>query len=314
MTSPLIHHVSVINRDSRQSFEFYHKLLGLDFLLKTVNQEDMEMYHLFFGDTTGRPGTEFSVFELKQGQAKAYGTNTLERTVFAVPSEASLTFWEQRLREAGVFNCEIEDYHDTKVLRFEDQEGVQLGLQPVDWDASDRYPYTAGEIPEEHAIFGIKAVHARVRYTKATARSFGEIFGLELTDEFTDNGHTVSVLTSPGALFGQELHLVEDRERNLEVNGAGAIHHIALNAQDDDALLAVEKSIVSKNFHYSGIKNREFFRSLYYREPNDLLIEVATEQTDFQKPEGGEDDFDAIPLYLPPFLEQRRGFIESKLY
>lgn len=314
MTSPLIHHVSVINRDSRQSFEFYHKLLGLDFLLKTVNQEDMEMYHLFFGDTTGRPGTEFSVFELKQGQAKAYGTNALERTVFAVPSEASLTFWEQRLRESGVFNCEIEDYHDTKVLRFEDQDGVQLGLQPVDWGASDRYPYTAGDIPEEHAIFGIKAVHARVRYTKATARSFGEIFGLELTGEFMDNGHKVSVLTSPGALFGQELHLVEDRERNLEVNGAGAIHHIALNARDDDALLAVEKSIVSKNFRYSGIKNREFFRSLYYREPNNLLIEVATEQTDFQKPEGGTGDFDAIPLYLPPFLEPRRGFIESKLY
>lgn len=82
MTSPIIHHVSVMNRDVQRSFEFYHKLLGMELLLKTVNQDDMEMYHLFYGDTTGRPGTEFSVFEMKSGPTKAYGTNSLERMIF----------------------------------------------------------------------------------------------------------------------------------------------------------------------------------------------------------------------------------------
>lgn len=312
MTSPIIHHVSVINRDSRQSFEFYHKLLGLDFLLKTVNQDDMEMYHLFFGDTTGRPGTEFSVFEMKQGMTKTYGTNALERTIFAVPSTTSLQFWEQRLQEAGVFNCEIEDYGDTQILRFEDADGVLLGLQPVDWP-QPRFPYNAAGIPTEHAIFGIHAVHCRVRYAKATARSFGELFGLEVATDFTDNGYAVTVIGKQGALFDQQLHLIEDRERGLEVNGVGAIHHIALNATDYAELEAVEKGILSKNFRYSGIKNREFFQSLYYREPNNLLIEVATEQTNFQKSDSTAASFDELPLYLPPFLEQRRGFIESKL-
>lgn len=314
MTHPIIHHVSVINRDSKVSFEFYHKLLGLDFLLKTVNQDDMEMYHLFFGDTTGRPGTEFSVFEMKSGAPKKYGTNSLERTIFAVPSEQSLVYWEQRLREADVFNCEIEDYHHSKILRFEDSDGVLLGLMPVQKNVDESYyPYKESDIPEEHAIFGIHAVHCRVRYPQASTRSFEDLFDLQVVDEFEDQNHAITVLSKEGALFNQQLHLVEDRLRNLEEMGSGGIQHIALNAVDETNLLQVEKKILHTNFHYSGIKNREFFKSLYYREPNSLLIEVATEQTHFTKAPAHITNFEDLPLYLPPFLESRRSFIESKL-
>lgn len=313
LTSPIIHHVSVINRDSNQSFEFYHKVLGLDFLLKTVNQDDMEMYHLFFGDTTGRPGTEFSVFEMKNGPKKAYGTNSLERTIFAVPSEASLTFWEARLNEHGVFNCEIEDYNGGKILRFEDQDGVLLGVKAVEKREDEQYFAHVTDVPEEHAIFGIHSVHCRVRYAKATSTSFEKIFGLKQIATFEDNGHHVTVLSTEDALFGQELHLVEDRNRSLEQTGVGAIQHIALNAKNYNALLEIEEHILEKNFRYSGIKNREFFQSLYYREPNNLLIEVATEQTNFKKAVMNTAHLADIELYLPPFLEERRSFIESKL-
>ena len=314
MTNPIIHHVSVINRDSKQAFDFYHKLLGLDFLLKTVNQDDMEMYHLFFGDTTGRPGTEFSVFELKSHSPKTYGTNALERTIFAVPSEASLLFWEQRLNDHGVFNCEIENYHGNKILRFEDQDGVLLGLIPVVKQQDENYfAHTTAEIPLEHAIFGIHSVHCRVRYAKASSVSFQQIFGLKETATFEDNGYQVTVLSTDDALFGQELHLYEDRNRNLEKMGIGGIQHIALNAKNSNELLEIEDKILEKNFHYSGIKNREFFQSLYYREPNNLLIEVATEQTNFQKAVMTTEHLDDIELYLPAFLEEQRSFIESKL-
>ncbi|WP_274307893.1 VOC family protein [Solibacillus daqui] len=314
MTSPIIHHVSVINRDSKQSFEFYHKLLGMDFLLKTVNQDDMEMYHLFFGDTTGRPGTEFSVFEMKNGPQKTYGTNALERTIFAVPSEESLIFWEARLNTHGVFNCEIEEYNGSKILRFEDHDGVLLGLTPVTMREDEQYyPYITADIPVEHAIFGIHSVHCRVRFAKATAVSFEEIFGLKQITTFEENGYHVTVLGTDNVLFEQQLHLYEDRTRNLEQMGIGAIQHIALNAKDNHTLLEIEESILEKNFHYSGIKNREFFQSLYYREPNNLLIEVATEQTNFKKAVMKTDQLDDIELYLPPFLEQRRSFIESTI-
>lgn len=308
----IIHHVSVINRDVQRSFEFYDKLLGMELLLKTVNQDDMEMYHLFFGDTTGRPGTEFSVFEMKSGPTKVYGTNSLERTIFAVPSEQSLIFWEKRLREHDVFNCEIEDYDGSKILRFEDPDGVLLGITPV--KKQDLYfPRETADIPLEHAILGIDAVHCRVRYAKASVRAFEKMFDVTELKRFDDNGYRVTVLGRDDALFGQTLHLYEDRTRNLEQMGVGGIQHIALNARDYSELLAVEEFIINKNFRYSGIKNREFFQSLYYREPNNLLIEVATEQTDFQKTAMDTSDFAAIPLYLPPFLENRRSFIESKL-
>lgn len=314
MTSPLIHHVSVINRDSKLSYEFYHNILGLDFILKTVNQDDMEMYHLFFGDITGRPGTEFSVFEMKTGTDKKYGTNSLERNVFAVPSVESLYFWEKRLQQFGIFNCELEDYNGTKILRFEDRDGVQLGLTPVKPSTTEEYfPRTADDIPLEHAILGIDSIHCRVRYAEASARSFENFFGLEKSHQFTDNNYQVTVLKKDESLFSQELHLFEDRTRNLEIMGSGGIQHIALSVKTDSDLLAVEEKILNKNVHYSGIMDREFFKSLYYRDPNSLLIEVATEDIDFKKPDIHNLSYEEIPLYLPAFLEERRSFIESKL-
>lgn len=313
MPSPIIHHVSVINRDSKRSYEFYHNILGLEFILKTVNQDDMEMYHLFFGDTTGRPGTEFSVFEMKNGVDKKYGTNALERNVFAVPSIESLYFWEKRLQQFGIFNCEIEDYNDTKILRFEDYDGVQLGFIPVKPSKEPYFPRATEEIPLEHAILGIDSIHCRVRYAAASARSFENFFGLKTTKKFSDNDYEVTVLTKDDVLFNQELHLFEDRTRNLEIMGSGGIQHIALNVKTESTLLTVEEKIMNKNIHYSGIMNREFFKSLYYRDPNSLLIEVATEEIDFKKPDITGLTFEEIPLYLPDFLEERRSFIESKL-
>lgn len=314
MTSPIIHHVSVINRDSKLSYEFYHTILGLEFILKTVNQDDMEMYHLFFGDTTGRPGTEFSVFEMKTGVDKKYGTNSLERNVFAVPSIESLYFWEKRLQQFDVFNCEIEDYNETKILRFEDRDGVQLGMIPTKAKLNEQhYPRATEDIPLEHAILGIDSIHCRVRYAEASVRSFESFFGLKTKHTFIDNTYNVTVLGKDDALFNQELHIFEDRTRNLEIMGSGGIQHIALNVQTDSALLAVEEKILNKNIHYSGIMNREFFKSLYYRDPNSLLIEVATEEIDFKKPDISGLSYEEIPLYLPDFLEQRRSFIESKL-
>ena len=315
MTSPMIHHVSVINRNSQRTFNFYHKVLGLDFLLKTVNQDDIEMYHLFFGDTTGRPGTEFSVFDMKQTRDKKFGTNALERTIFAVPSIESLTFWEKRLNASGTFNCEIEDYNQSKILRFEDEDGVLLGFMPVEKQAEETYyPHATADIPAEHAIFGIHAVHCRVRYPEATARSMAELLDYEVKGTFEDNGTTVTIIsTKTPARFHQELHLVEDRARDLAEEGVGSIQHIAMNATSYEHLLEIEQRLLAKNYPYSGIKNRDFFKALYYRDPNRMLIEVATEQTNFQKSDMNTENFEDIELFLPLFLEERRRFIESKL-
>ena len=123
----------------------------------------------------------------------------------------------------------------------------------------------------------------------------------------------MTVLTKDDALFDQEIHLIEDRAKTLEQMGVGGIQHVALNVKNYQQLLEVEEHILERNIRYSGIKNREFFQSLYYREPNNLLIEVATEEIHFEKQHYDLTDFQTIPLYLPSFLEPRRSFIESKL-
>lgn len=314
MKSPLIHHVSVINRDRYTTFDFYHKLLGLEFLLKTVNQDEIEMIHLFFGDKTGRPGTEFSVFEMQNAPQKKFGTNSLERTVFAVPSEASLQFWLDRFDAHDVFNCEIEEYQGRKYLHFEDRDGIQLALTPLrKGDPSEQSPPESADIPMDHAILGIDSFQCRVRYAEASARAFMNMHGLQKIEVYEHNHHQVTVLGQEDALFGQQLHLIEDRTREIEEQGVGSVQHIALNAKNQSYLLEVEERILAINFRYSGIKQRDFFESLYYREPNNLLIEVATEQTNFVKPAMETNDYDAIPLFLPDFLESRRSYIENQI-
>lgn len=311
--SPIIHHVSVINRDVEKTFHFYHKVLGLDLLMKTVNQDDIEMYHLFFSDTKGRPGTEFTIFQMQTGRAKQFGTNAIERTVFAVPSEDALYFWEQRLNESGLFNCEIEQYNDSKILRFEDYDGVQLGLTPVSDTRNEFYTHATTEIALENAIIGIDSVHLRVRYPKATADILSHYYGLEPIKLLQDNDLQVTVLSKENSLFDQEIHLIEDKDRPLEVQGIGSAHHIALAVKDKAELKTLEDKVVERNFVNSGIKNREFFYSFYFREPNNILFETATEEITLEKEAYEEVDFDKIPLYLPDFLELRRNFIESNL-
>ncbi|PSL40035.1 glyoxalase family protein [Planomicrobium soli] len=314
MTSPIIHHVSVINRDRYVTFDFYHKLLGLEFLLKTVNQDEVEMIHLFFGDQTGRPGTEFSVFEMPSAPQKQFGTNSLERTIFAVPSEASLQFWRARFEAHDIFNCGIEYYQGRQYLHFEDRDGIQLALTPLrKGEASEHAPHESADIPLEHAILGIDSFQCRVRYAEASARAFMKMHGLRKIETYEHNHHEVTVLGGEDALFGQQLHLIEDRIRDIEKQGAGSVQHIALSAKDRTYLDKVEKMILDINFRYSGIKQRDFFESLYYREPNNLLIEVATEQTNFVKPTGATEDYEAIPLFLPDFLEGRRSYIENQI-
>lgn len=319
MNQSIIHHVSVINRDIEKSFHFYHNILGLDLLLKTVNQDDVEMYHLFFSDTTGRPGTEFTIFQMTNGIDKTFGTNTIERTVFAVPSVAALYFWEKRLNNLGLFNCEIEDYNGSKILRFEDFDGIQLGFVPLkeDSDTTAYFGRKTVEISLENAIVGIDSVHLRVRYSTPTANLLYTLVGLSSTKTIQQGNFTTTVLTKANSFLNQEIHLVEDKKNPIEIPGIGSVHHLALSVKNKAELQTVENKLTNKNFFNSGIKNREFFHSLYFREPNNLLIEIATEETSLSKAahESYEKvDFKDIPLLLPDFLEPRRTTIEQRLF
>ncbi|MGY3749760.1 VOC family protein [Vagococcus acidifermentans] len=315
---PTIHHVSIINRYIVPSFEFYHNILGLKLLMKTVNQDDTSMYHLFFSDEQGRPGTEFTVFEMTEGKQRTFGTNAIERTVFKVPSEHSLDFWEKRFDAFDVCHYGKERYNGRPILRFEGPDGTGLGLVAMKEQESlaDFRPPAAEDIPEAHRILGIDSVHLRVHYSEATKRELETLLGWSVKGEtpFFDTPFKVTVLTNNDDRLNQEVHIIHDNQSPVEEQGIGSIHHVAFGVPDRKALDDALSRVQVKNFRHSPIKNREFFQSLYYREPNQLLIEIATNDGYLAEHEAGAADaFDTIPLYLPTFLEPQRRQLERQL-
>ncbi|MBF0715466.1 VOC family protein [Gemelliphila palaticanis] len=309
-----IHHISTLIGDIRTSYNFYHNILGMKLILKTVNQDDSTMYHLFFGDETGRAGTEFTIFEMKNYPENKFGTNAIERTYFLVKSEESIKYWEERLESFDVCHYGIEEYNGKKILRFEDSDGMKLGFVYKDTDMKEMDPYVHPDINPEHAILGIGEVHFRVRYTEPTEQILTNFFEFEKYNEIVDNDFKVSLLKIKDNPFGHEIHIIEDKKSQTSFNGVGGIHHIAFGVESIEDLELLQQKLDDKNFTSSGIVDREFIKSSYFRDPNFLLFEVATPLTKEKKdlPEQNK-PFDEIPLFLPDFLEHDRQVIETNV-
>lgn len=305
-----LHHVSSLVSDIHTSYPFYHKTMGLKLLMKTVNQDETTMYHLFFSDLEGRPGTEFTVFQLNTFKQNSFGTNAIERTVFAVSSLAALIYWEERLTHFNVEHCGIEPYQDSHIIRFEDPDGLQLGLSVVAPDAS-YLPNPHSDVPLEYGIVGLHSVHLRVRYPKATSRILEDFFQLEKVSS-EKSAFPVTVFKNKDTPFQHEVHLIEDKVNPLEDQGIGGIHHVAFYVESYADLLMIQEKIDEKNMVTSEIVPREFFDATYFRDPNGLLFEVATKTHPIPiAPE--MTSIDEVPLYLPTFLESKRQRIESEL-
>ncbi|MDO5088291.1 MAG: VOC family protein [Leptotrichiaceae bacterium] len=309
-----LHHVSVLSSDAERAYYFYHHILGLKLILKTVNQDDPNMYHLFFGDETGRAGTEFTVFEMKGTRENSFGTNSIERTMFLVRSEASIRFWENRLTDFNVCHYGIETYNGQKILRFEDEDGQKLGFVYRNAEIGEMEPFIVEDIPEEHAILGIGDVYLRVRYTEPTQKIIEENYGFEKYGETVWNDFKVSMFRFEDSPFKHEIHIIEDKKSRLQHLGTGGIHHIAFGVEDVEDLEELQKELDEKNVQSSGIVNREFIVSSYFREPNYNLFETATPLSKGKDsfPKQGR-KFHEIPLFLPEFLEKKREEIERNV-
>lgn len=306
-----LHHVSVLSSNAECAYQFYTKILGMKLTLKTVNQDDVAMYHLFFGDEEGRIGTEFTVFEMKGTPLNQFGTNAIERTLFLVQSEEALDFWKARFEKFGVLHYGIEEYNGRIILRFEDEDGQRLGLvyrEDVDWEKMK--PHVAVDIPVEFAIAGIAGVELRVRYPKATARLLMDTFGFVFAGETAFYGRRVEIYQFNGEIFPHEVHLIEDKDSPIQRLGVGGIHHVAFGVESVNDLQELVEDLNDRNKVHSGIVNREFMASSYFREANYNLFEVATPFLETKVIEADADTFEDIPLFLPDFLENRRTEIE----
>ncbi|MBB4826649.1 glyoxalase family protein [Sporosarcina luteola] len=301
------HHISMITKNAKQNNRFYRDVLGLRRVKLTVNQDDPSMYHLFYGDKTGSPGTELSFFEMPFVGSTHRGTNAITRIGLHVPSEASLAFWKSRFETFGVQHSDISTYANRPALHFEDTEGLRMVLVPSydekieHWETWDQSSVTA-----EHQIQGMGPVEITVRRLDKIGRTLTELFGYAEVSRTKEEAIFQSI---NGELFGEIV--VTAMEGPAEKPGRGSIHHLAIRVKDEEALAYYNEQVRARGFHSSGIVDRYYFKGLYFRESNGILFEIATDGPGFTI--DGPVETLGEKLDLPPFLEGRRTEIEQNL-
>lgn len=305
-----IHHVTAISATIKRNLDFYVRTMGMRLVKRSVNQDDVSAYHLFYADAIGTPGTDLTFFDWDV-RPERRGTHSITRTGMRVEREASLDWWRERLQERGVSVGTTEERDGRTTMDFEDPEGQRLRLV-VDGGAGDPpVPWESSPVPAEHQIRGLGPVVISVPDRAPTDRVLREVLGMRAVREYTEAGATVHVYEmGEGGGPHAELHVAVTAGVPIASPGAGGVHHVAFRVADE-AYEAWYERLTSMRVHNSGPVDRYYFRSLYFREPNGILFELATDGPGFAVDEPverlGEE------LVLPPFLEPRREAIVAGL-
>ncbi|MFC7686164.1 ring-cleaving dioxygenase [Ureibacillus sp. GCM10028918] len=302
------HHISMISKNAKKNDAFYRETLGLRRVKKSVNQDDPSMYHLFFGDLVGSPGTGLTFFEIPMVGRTHRGTNAITQIGLLVPSVESLNFWKTRFEELNVKHDEISRYAGREALAFEDPEGLRIILLNNNGEEVPEFwaTWEQSAVPSEHQILGMGTIEITVKSASKLERALTELFGFIVKEHFEEQ---VLLQAIDGQAFGEIL--VKELDGPSEKPGRGSIHHLALRAKDNEDLAYWNEQVKMRGFHTSGIVDRFYFKSLYFRESNGILFEIATDDPGFTV----DADIKTLgeKLDLPPFLEDRRQEIESNL-
>jgi glyoxalase family protein len=306
-----MHHVSALSAHIGRTRHFYTRVLGLRPVITTVNQDDPTMYHLFFSDGRGSPGSEMTVFDMPHAAPEYRGTNSISRTTFRVAGARALEYWRHRFDELSVEHQGVGERDGRTVLDFEDVVGTQLSLVD-DAGAGDASPWSRSPVPEACQIRGLGYNVLTVPQLAPTDRFLREALGFEPRREYAADGdgrRRVHVYTLGNGGVHQEIHIAVRDDLPRAKYGSGGVHHLALRVADGGAMPAWVDRLTSLGHHNSGIVDRHYFKSIYVREPNHILFELATDGPGFDV----DGPVDAARLSLPPALEPRRGEIEAAL-
>ncbi len=303
-----IHHVTAIAGDPQENVDFYVGLLGLRLVKRSVNQDDPETYHLFYGDALGHPGTELTFFPWPGGAPGIPGVGQAATVAFAVPA-AGLDYWTRRLRTNGVtidgpvarFDEEAIVFADPHGLNLELVAGADTGDRPL-WSAWDDAP-----VPTEYAIRGVHAVAVKETRVDPTGVFLTDTLGFRLAAEAEGRLRFQSGDSGSGALLDLLPHPGERRGRVA----VGAVHHVAWRTPDATEQERWQEAIAARGVSVTPVIDRFWFRSIYFREPGGMLFEIATDGPGFTV----DEDRDTLGqhLILPPWLEPQRPQIEAAL-
>lgn len=306
-----LHHVTAISADAKANHAFYADLMGMRLVKKTVNQDDTSAYHLFYADGEGSPGTDLTFFEFPVPRERR-GTHSVTRTGLRVAGEAALGYWEKRLSAAGAPVSPIREIDGRWTLDFEDPEGQRLSLVD-DGGAGEAHAWAKSAVPAEFQIRGLGPTRISVPELRRTKLFVEGVYDMHEVRDYANPDYAGSHIhvfeIGPGGA-GAELHVAVEPGLQPAVQGAGSVHHIAFRSSDADYSAWVER-YNEVGLRSSGPVDRFYFRSLYVREPNGILFEIATDGPGFDADEPKETMGES--LSLPPFLESRRAGIEAGL-
>jgi glyoxalase family protein len=306
-----IHHLTAVSADAPGNHAFYTGVLGMRLVKKTVNQDDVSAYHLFYADKLGSPGSDLTFFDWPVARER-HGTHSITRTGLRVAGEETLRWWAKRFDEKRVTHVEVALRDGRLTLDFEDPEGQRLALID-DGGAGTAHPWEKSPVPAPHQVRGLGPITMSVPQLAPTDAVVTHVMGMRPVRDYPDpasNRDRVHVYAMGDGGPAAELHVAVQPDLPPSQPGAGGVHHVAFRTPDAQYDAWAER-LKAMRIPNSGKVDRFYFRSLYFREPNGILFEIASDGPGFAADEPVETLGEA--LSLPPFLEAKRKAIEAGL-
>lgn len=309
-----IHHVTAASAKIAQNLDFYTIVLGLRLVKKSVNQDDVSAYHLFYADKVGSPGTDMTFFDWPHIGPDRRGTDTIAGTTFRVNGTGALEFWEKRLPKMGAKNVLRTAFAGRSMLYFEDPEGQRLYLVNDEGAPFEGEIWSRPDIPDEFAIRGFYSIILSIPRLSVFSPILTQVLNFQELRRTTwlDNVTTAAIYTTvAGGGPGTEVWVLEESNVPRGHLGAGGVHHVAFRVADANRQQEWRERIAQVGLGVSHQIDRFWFKSIYFRVSPGILFEIATDGPGF----GVDEDPEKLGemLVLPPFLESRRAQIEAGL-
>ncbi|MGQ4272536.1 ring-cleaving dioxygenase [Terrihabitans sp. B22-R8] len=308
-----LHHVSAITATIADNMDFYTRILGMRLVKKTVNQDDVSSYHVFYADGLASPGTDLTFFDIPHAAREHPGTHSITHISLRVAGRDALAYWKERLNGEGI-GARAFEQAGRPALAFADPEGQRLVLVE-DGGRGEAHPWDRSPVPPVHQIRGLGPVTISVPDLARTEPLLTGVLNMRRKGSYAHPDtaiHQVHVCEMGEGGPDAELHVAVQPDLPRVKAGAGGVHHVAFNVGDAEQLTAWAERIAGETrLPNSGEVERYYFRSFYFREPSGVLFELATDGPGFTADEPLESLGER--LALPPFLEPRRAEIEAGL-
>ena len=298
-----IHHITAIAGNPQANIDFYTGILGLRLVKKTINFDAPGVYHFYFGDELGAPGTVFTTFPFTGARKGSKGAGEVTYTAFSIPSE-SLDYWIERLKKYGIPVSDVLTRFGDQLIRFEDHDS--MGIELIANDQDDRSGWSYGQVPIEHSIKGFYGATLNLRVKDLTEKLLTEHMDYHFIAE--ENGRfRYGTAGKPGDI----VDIVIDKSGNRGMQSAGTVHHIAFRTANAASQLQVQEILMRNGYQVTEVKDRNYFTSIYFREPGGVLFEVATDEPGFAIDEDEAHLGELIKL--PEWAEPNREKLEASL-